>query len=90
MSRHFVTRDTSDYPSAAETVGQTVEDTGLSLADIADQIRHTLRRLRCAHPHCRTSLTEETAVFCRHRLAFCEACVFEEGCESCNHEAVAS
>lgn len=38
---------------------------------------------RCAHPHCRTSLTEETVTYCPHDLPFCEMCVWEDGCNEC-------
>jgi hypothetical protein len=33
--------------------------------------------------HCRTSLTEWSAVYCPHSRAFCEACTFEDACEDC-------
>lgn len=42
---------------------------------------------RCAHPHCRTSLTEETVTYCPHDLPFCEACVWEDGCDECGQVA---
>lgn len=42
---------------------------------------------RCAHPHCRTSLTEETVTYCPHGLPFCEACVWEDGCDECGQVA---
>lgn len=48
------------------------------------------RAMRCAHGHCRTSLTEETAVFCPHLLPFCEHCTWEEACDRCNDEAVSA
>lgn len=48
------------------------------------------RPMRCAHGHCRTSLTDETAVFCPHALPFCENCTWEEACDDCNQEAVSA
>lgn len=38
---------------------------------------------RCAHPHCRTSVTEDTVSFCPHNLPFCEACEHQDGCGEC-------
>lgn len=52
--------------------------------------RREERPMRCAHGHCRTSLTEETAVFCPHGLPFCEHCTWEEACDDCNLEAVSA
>ena len=46
--------------------------------------------LRCAHGHCRTSLTDETAVYCGHGLAFCGNCTWEEACDQCATEAGAA
>lgn len=33
--------------------------------------------------HCRTSLTEWSAVYCPHGRPFCEACTWEEVCDDC-------
>lgn len=41
------------------------------------------RIVRCAHYLCRTSLTEDEAVYCPHLLAFCPACAWEEACDEC-------
>lgn len=38
---------------------------------------------RCAHPHCRTSVTEESVSYCPHDLPFCPECVWEDGCDEC-------
>lgn len=57
-----------------------------ALAAFAKQVR-SLRFVgaltRCAHPHCRTSLTEETVTYCPHDRPFCELCVWEDGCDEC-------
>ncbi len=39
---------------------------------------------RCAHPHCNTSLTEETVTYCPHDRPFCELCTREDGCAECD------
>jgi len=38
---------------------------------------------RCAHPHCRTTVTDDYSVRCPHGLTFCEGCTWEEACEGC-------
>lgn len=40
---------------------------------------------RCAHPFCRTSVTEDDVSFCPHNLPFCEACCWEDGCDDCGN-----
>lgn len=47
---------------------------------------------RCAHPHCRTSVTEDDVSFCPHNLPFCEACDWLNGCPECasTHDKKAS
>lgn len=39
--------------------------------------------MRCAHGHCRTSLTDWDAVFCPHNKPFCGGCTWEEACDEC-------
>lgn len=59
-------------------------------ADAARRPQRKERAMRCAHGHCRTSLADETAVFCPHLLPFCEHCTWEEACDRCNEEAVSA
>lgn len=40
---------------------------------------------RCAHPFCRTSVTEDDVSFCPHNLPFCEGCAWEDGCDDCGN-----
>jgi hypothetical protein len=50
--------------------------------DPGPQPRQTKLGVRCAHPHCRTSL-DEYPVQCPHGLSFCEHCTWEEVCSEC-------
>lgn len=66
---------------------------GPLLDALAESRRHwdaVFGPLRCAHGHCRTSLTDETAVYCGHGLAFCGNCTWEEACGECATEAGAA
>lgn len=47
----------------------------------------TSKLARCAHHHCRTTLTEDAAVQCPHGLGFCDGCTWEEVCHECSSEA---
>lgn len=37
----------------------------------------------CTRTDCRTSLADDTTVYCPHGLPFCEHCTWEEGCSEC-------
>lgn len=38
---------------------------------------------RCYHHFCRTSLDDDTAIYCPHGRPFCDGCTWEEACEDC-------
>lgn len=42
---------------------------------------------RCGHPLCNTTVTDDDAVICPHRVVVCEWCVIEEVCEACDQAA---
>ena len=54
-----------------------------ALAVFAAQADHALGITRCTHPHCRTSLTDDDTSRCPHNRAFCDMCVWEDGCDEC-------
>lgn len=41
---------------------------------------------RCSHPTCRTSLDDESVVYCGHDVKFCEYCDWGDGCDDCHLE----
>lgn len=53
-------------------------------------VRYVGHLTRCSHPQCRTSLTDDTVEYCPHNRPFCEACVWEDGCEDCDTLAVSA
>lgn len=38
----------------------------------------------CSHPTCRTSLDDESAVYCDHSMPFCHLCEWADGCDECH------
>lgn len=70
-------------PPAAHLMPAEGVDPLTAFAAQVRQLRFVGALTRCAHPHCRNSLTEDTVTYCPHDLPFCELCVWEDSCEDC-------
>ena len=44
----------------------------------------------CSHPTCRTSLDDESVVYCGHDVKFCEHCDWADGCDDCHLDVLRS
>lgn len=92
--QHYTRRDVAEaagfdphpddlLPPAAHLMAAPGVDPLTAFTKMVRSLRFVGALTRCAHPHCRTSLTEESVTYCPHDLPFCELCVWEDGCDEC-------
>lgn len=61
-----------------------------SLDELAEAWRADIAAVRsCSVPTCRTSLTDDSAIYCDHGRAFCVLCPWHDGCSACDEAGIA-